>query len=120
MEPQPITLAQVAKRAAEIVDPDNDDPVVGDFELAFEDADEPVTAVDDVESRVASVLADLDPAIANGSLSMAGALAVYLSFRRDELDADPEELIRLATRAEWEGDPPAAVGEWLADRGIEV
>lgn len=120
MEPAPITLSQVVKRAADIVDPDDDDPIIGDFEMRFEDADEPVTALGDVENRVATVLADLDPAIANGSLSMAGALTVYLSYRRDELDAEPEELIRLATRAEWKGNPPEVVEAWLDERGITV
>jgi hypothetical protein len=120
-EPQPIRLSQIVRRAAEIVDPDDDDAVVGDFERVFEDADEPVTGVlDDIETRVGTALAELDPAVANGSLSMAGALTIYLSFRRDELNADDEELIRLATRAEWEGRPPAAVEDWLAARGISV
>ncbi|HWD75799.1 MAG TPA: hypothetical protein VG371_11720 [Solirubrobacteraceae bacterium] len=120
-EPQPIRLSQIVRRAAEIVDPDDDDAVVGDFERVFEDADEPVTGVlDDIETRVGTALAELDPAVANGSLSMAGALTIYLSFRRDELNADDEELIRLATRAEWEGRPPAAVEDWLATRGISV
>jgi hypothetical protein len=120
-EPQPIRLSQIVRRAAEIVDPDDDDAVVGDFERVFEDADEPVTGVlDDIETRVGTALAELDPAVANGSLSMAGALTIYLSFRRDELNADDEELIRLATRAEWEGRPPAAVEDWLAARGISI
>jgi hypothetical protein len=120
-EPPPVTLAQVVRRAAEIVDPDDDDLIIGDFQQAFEDADEPVSGVlDDLQERVGTVLADLDPAVANGSLSMAGALTVYLSFRRDELDGDDAELIRLATRAEWDGRPPATVADWLGDRGISV
>lgn len=119
-EPPPVTLSQVVRRAVEIVDPDDDDQVVGEFELAFEDADEPVSGVDDVAARVATVLSELDPAVTNGSLSMAGAITVYLSFRRDELDADDEELIRLATRAEWEGTPPGPVEDWLAARGIST
>lgn len=120
-EPAPVTLAQIVRRAAEIVDPDDDDPIIGDFERVFEDADEPASAVlDDLEERIGTALADLDPAVANGSLSMAGALTIYLSFRRDALGADDEELIRLATRAEWEGRPPAVVEEWLDDRGIKV
>jgi hypothetical protein len=120
-EPAPVTLAQVVRRAAEIVDPDDDDLIVGDYQQVFEDADEPVAGVlDDLQERVGTVLADLDPAVANGSLSMAGALTIYLSFRRDELDGDDRELIRLATRAEWDGKPPAAVEDWLRDRGIRV
>jgi hypothetical protein len=119
-EPQPITVSDIVKRACEIVDPDDGDAVVGDFELAFEDDDEPVTAVADLENRVATVLADLDPAVASGTLSMLGALTTYLSFRRDELNGDDETLIRLAARAEWSGEPPAVVQEWLAERGVQI
>jgi hypothetical protein len=116
-----VTLAQIVRRAAEIVDPDDDDPIVGDFERVFEDADEPVSGVlDDLEERIGTVLAQLDPAVANGSLSVLGALTVYLGFRRDEVHADGAELIRLATRAEWEGRPPAVVKDWLRDRGISA
>jgi hypothetical protein len=119
-EPTPLTLFQVVRRAVDIVDPDDDDPRAGDFERAFEDDDEPVRALDDVEERVGTVLADLDPAVSSGTLSMAGAITTYLSYRRDEIDADPAQLIRLAARAEWEGDPPNAVAIWLAERGIKI
>jgi hypothetical protein len=118
MEPRPVSLFDVVKRAVDIVDPDDEDAAVGDFEQAFEDDDEPVAGLD-IEERVADVLARLDPAVNNGSLSMAGALTVYLSFRRDELDADPEELIRLAVRAEWSGEPPQAVVDWLDERNLK-
>jgi hypothetical protein len=119
-EPKPVTLADVVRRAAQIVDPDDEDPAVGDFELAFEDADEPVRALDDVEERVAEVLADLDPAVANGSLSMAAAITVYLSYRRDELHGDPAELIRLAARAEWGHELPSVIRDWLDERAITL
>jgi hypothetical protein len=119
-EPTPLTLSEVVRRAAEIVDPDNTDAVVGEFERIFEDADEPVSALDDVQGRVANVLQTLDPAVASGTLSMLGALTTYLSYRRDEVDADDETLLRLATRAEWAGDPPDAVRDWLGDRGVKI
>lgn len=115
-----MSLAQVVRRAAEVVDPDDADAAVGDFEIAFEDADEPVRALDDVEQRVATVLYDLDPAVESGALSMVGAVTTYLSYRRDELHANPDELLRLAARAEWKADPPAVVRDWLDDRGISV
>ena len=118
-EPQPPTVFEVVKRACDVVDPDDVDPVIGDFERAFEDDDEPIRAVDDIEERVGDVLADLDPATNNGALSIAAAIVVYLSYRRDEVDAEPAELARLAARAEWRGDPPEPVVEWLADSGIE-
>lgn len=119
-EPRPVTLSEVVRPAVQIADPDDVDPILGDYELAFEDDDEPVRALDDVEARIATVLADLDPAVENGSLSMAAAITAYLSYRRDELDADPEGLLRLAARAEWEGDPPAAVRSWLDERGVQL
>lgn len=119
-DPRPVSLFDVVKRAAEIVDPDDEDAAVGDFELAFEDADEPISAVGDIESRVATVLADLDPAVNNGSLAIAGALTVYLRYRRDELHAAPSELIRLAVRAEFKHEVPTVVQEWLDDRGITL
>lgn len=119
-EPAPVTLSQIVRRAVEIVDPDDADALLGEYELAFEDADEPVRALDDVESRVATVLASLDPGVESGGLSLAAAVTTYLSYRRDELNADPEELIRLAARAEWEGHPPSAVTQWLAESGIQI
>jgi hypothetical protein len=119
-DPRPVSLFEVVKRASQVVDPDDEDAVVGDFELAFEDADEPVTALDDVEDRVADVLARLDPAVANGSLSMAAAITVYLSYRRDELHAAPEELIRLAARAEFGHELPTVVRDWLDERDISL
>lgn len=119
MDPRPISLFDVVKRAADIVDPDDDDAIVGDFERAFEDDDEPVAGLN-VEERVSDVLSEFDPAVNNGSLAVAGALVVYLSFRRDELHADPRELIRLAARAEWNDAPPEAVVEWLDDHNVTL
>jgi hypothetical protein len=119
-EPPPLTLFEVVRRAVQLIDPDDNDPTAGDFERAFEDDDEPIRGVDDIEDRVAEVLAELDPATNNGSIAMAGALTVYLAYRRDEVHADPAKLLVLATRAEWEGDPPEVVIEWLADRGLKI
>ena len=120
MDPRPVSLAQVVRRAAQIVDPDDEDAVIGDFQQAFEDDDEPVAGIDDVQERVSGVLSELDPAVNNGSLAVAGAVTVYLSFRRDELHEDPRELIRLAARAEWNDAPPEAVVEWLDDHNVTL
>ncbi|HET9720182.1 MAG TPA: hypothetical protein VFP55_08905, partial [Solirubrobacteraceae bacterium] len=105
--------------ASEIVDPDNTDPVVGEFERIFEDADEPVSGLDDLESRVANVLQTLDPAVASGTLSVLGAVTTYLAHRRDEVDAQDAAVLRLAARAEWAGEPPQAVRDWLEARGVK-
>ncbi len=118
--PDPLTLAQAVRRACDLVDPDDEDAIIGDFQRAFEDADEPIRALDDVEERVATVLSELDPAVNNASLSMAAAVTVYLRYRRDEFEMEPAKLLRLAAEAEWEGDPPDIVVDWLADRGIRL
>ena len=60
----------------------------------------------------------LDPEADNPALQMAAAVATYLSFRRDEADEGPEELLRLASRAEFNGNPPAAVANWLEEQGV--
>jgi hypothetical protein len=119
-DPPPLTLAQIVRRAVQVVDPQDEDADVGTFELAFEDADEPARALSDVAERVDGVLHGLDPERESGALQMTGAITTYLSFRRDEANVDPDELLRLAARAEWKGKPPDSAAGWLAARGVEV
>ncbi len=119
-EPQPITLFEVAKRAVEICDPDDHDARLGDLLEQFEDADEPIAAVENIEERVAIAAEGVDVEIDDPAVSMAAATIVYLAFRRDEVHDEPEKILRLAARAEWKGDPPEAVVAWLAERGVEV
>ena len=47
---------------------------------------------------------------------MAAAVAGYLSFKRDQLDVQPEDLLRRAAEAEFEGSPPPEVAGWLSER----
>jgi hypothetical protein len=119
-EPKPITLFDVARRAVEISDPDDSDGSLGDLLAQFEDADEPVTAIQNLEERVAIAVEGVDVEIDDPAVSMAAATILYLAHRRDELDAEPSRILRLAARAEWKGDPPERVLDWLADRGVEV
>jgi hypothetical protein len=51
---------------------------------------------------------------------MAIAVATYLAFRRDEIDQDPQDLLRLAARAEYDGQPPDNVRAWLEAQGVEL
>jgi hypothetical protein len=120
MEPQPITLFEVAKRAIEVSDPADSDDRLDRLLLEFEDADEPVTAIENLEERVAIAVEGVDVEIDDPAVSMAAATILYLARRRDELHDDPDKILRLAARAEWKGDPPEAVRDWLADRGVEV
>jgi len=119
-EPQPVSLAEIVRRAVDACDPSGEETALGDLLLRFEDADQPVTAVGDLESLLADAASDADPEIEDPAVSMAIATALYLAHRRDMLDGDDDDVLRLAARAEWRGDPPAAVLAWLADRGVEV
>ena len=114
--PDPITLSDLVRRAVEAVDPDNDDPAVAEFELRFEDADEPATGFENLEERV-GFGGDDEPAV-----TMAQAIVLYLAHRRDMVEDDPadEELLTLAARAEFQGDPPQPIADWLSDRGVRV
>lgn len=111
---RPTTLAELVRRAVGIVDPDDEDGVVGDFELRFEDADEPVTGIENLEERI-GFGADEDPAVV-----VAQAVVLYLAHRRDQIDGDDDDVISLAVRAEFSGNPPQSVLDWLADRGVRA
>ena len=120
MEPPPITLFDVAKRAVEICDPTDSDPRLDRLLVQFEDADEPVTAIGNLEERVAIDEEGADVDIEDPAVSMAAATILYLTHRRDELGDEPSKILRLAARAEWKGDPPYRVRDLLGQRGIEV
>jgi hypothetical protein len=118
-EPEPVTVSQVVRRAAEIVDPDGADDDVIDLLRRTEDDDVPVTAVEDFDTRMAEVAGMIDPQEEAPAVQVARAVAVYLAFRRDEVTDDPDHILRLAVRAEYHGNPPANVANWLDDVGVE-
>ena len=119
-EPRPVSLFDVVKRAVDICDPDDADPGMGRLLAQFEDEDEPVAAVENLEERVALAVEGVDVEVEDPAVSMAAATILYLAHRRDELHDHPSKILRLAARAEWKGDPPERVRDWLADRGVEV
>jgi hypothetical protein len=119
-EPDPLTLSQVVHRAVTVVDPDGADDDLVELLIRFEDDDEPVSAlVDGIEQRMAEAAGALDPQEDAPALQVAAAVAVYLAHRRDEYDEEPDELVRLAVRAEFDGHPPANVANWLEQAGVE-
>jgi len=120
MNPQTVSLFDVAKRAVDVADPNDRDGNLGDFLAQFEDDDEPVTTVQNLEERVAEAAQAVDPEIEDPAVSMAAATILYLARRRDELHDHPSKILRLAARAEWKGDPPELVVDWLADRGVDL
>ena len=107
-----ITVSDLVRQAAAIVDPRGQDPAVVELADRFGDDDEPVRGVlDDLEERLAWGV-DEDPPIV-----MAQALVLYLAHRLDEVEDDPDDLLRLAARAEFDGAPPERVSEWLEEEG---
>jgi hypothetical protein len=119
-EPQPTTLAQLVHRAAEITDPDGADEDVVQLAQRFEDSDWPVSGIlDGIEQRMAEAAGTIDPQGDSPGLQVATAVAVYLAYRRDEIEDDPEDVLRLAMRAEYDGNPPQNVANWLDQVGVE-
>ena len=119
-EPQPVTLAQLVHRAAEITDPEGADDDVVQLALRFADADWPVSGIlETIEQRMAEAAGTLDPQEDSPGLQVATAVAVYLAHRRDELEEDPAHVLRMAARAEFDGKPPANVANWLQTAGID-
>ena len=119
-EPQPPTLSEVVRRAVEICEPY---ALTGDMErfmLQFEDRDEPISAVADLQAEAFDAVrrgaeGPIDPAV-----TMAAAVTTYLGFRRDALNGSDEEILRLAARSEFDAHPPEDVAAWLQERGVEV
>lgn len=115
------TLAQVANRAVDLVDPDGANDAVADLFEKFEDRDEPVTQIHEtVEQEVAEAVGAVDPDAIDPAVQVAGAVITYLAFRRDELTDERENVLRLAARAEFDGSPPPDVANWLELEGVAL
>jgi hypothetical protein len=120
-EPEPVTLAEAVHRAVVVVDPEGD-AGLEDLLVRFEDDDEPLdsTSAEIAEQRIAEEAAKLDPQAEDPAVQLAAAVATYLAYRRDELDEDPQRLLELAARAEFDAHPPAGVEDLLAERGVQL
>jgi hypothetical protein len=119
-EPRPPTLAEVVNRAVDVVDPDGANDGVAEVQRLLEDRDEPVTAIlGEVDELLAMAAGTVDPQQEDPEVVMTVAVASYLARRRDELDDDPGDILRLAGRAEFDGRPPPVVADWLAAAGAQ-
>jgi hypothetical protein len=119
-EPAEPTLAEVVHRAVEVVDPPGAEDGPTQLLERFEDRDEPVSGVADVDEVLAEGRGAIDPQDEDPFVVMAVAVAVYLAFRRTEIRDAPDELLKLAARAEFDGHPPQHVADWLAERGVHA
>src|SRR3954449_9230316 len=110
-----ISLADLVRRAAAIVDPPGDDAAVEEFAVRHEDADQPVRGMlDGLEERL------LWGADEDAPIVMAQAVTLYLAHRLDEYEDTPERILRLAARSEFDGKPPQNVIAWLEDQGVTL
>jgi hypothetical protein len=114
------TLAEVVQRAAAVVDPEGDSEGASALLERFEDRDEPAVGSPELEQEIAEAKGAIDPQDEDPVATMTAAVATYLTYRRTELDRDPQELLRLAARAEFSGHPPEPVASWLAAQGLEI
>jgi hypothetical protein len=118
-EPHPVTLSQVVHKAVEACE-DSTTESLDELLERFQDDDEPVAGIRDVQERLNEKIGPPELDEGDAPLTMARAVIVYLAHRRDEIDEDPVELLRLAGRAEFHGKPPAHVERWLDEQGIKL
>jgi RES domain-containing protein len=114
------SVADVVRRAVAICDPDGADEVVTDLMLAYEDSDEPVTALEGRDREFFETAERVQGLLPGATVQMAAAVATYLAFRRDEAGDDDADLLRRAARAEFGDNPPGDVALWLQDAGVTV
>ncbi|MEN3282613.1 MAG: hypothetical protein V7607_3753 [Solirubrobacteraceae bacterium] len=110
-------MADVARRAIEICDPDDVDQTLGHLEQQLEDDDEPITAVENLEERLAWALEGADYDAEDPAVAVASAIALYLSAHPGEVESgDGQGITERAVSAQWRGDTPDYVDSWLSGR----
>ena len=95
------SVSDTVRRAVEICDPDDVDQTLGDLEEQFEDDDEPITAVENIDERLAIALEGTDYEGENPAVAVAAAVVRYLSEHPGEVDsgANAENTIKNRLRA---------------------
>jgi hypothetical protein len=119
-EPAPVTISDAVHRAVRVLDPTGNDQNLGELLGRFEDDDQPIGVAAEAGQRIAEGVGALDPQAEDAELQLAAAVATYLCYRKDEVVADGNQLIRLAVRAEYDGAPPEPMKSWLSAAGVEV
>ena len=114
------SVTEVVRRAVAVIDPDGTDELAADFLLAYEDRDEPVTALEGRGREFFETAERVQGSLPGASVQMAAAVATYLAFRRDGLPDDNADVLRLAARAEFGENPPDDISAWLQDAGVAV
>jgi hypothetical protein len=113
------TVSDLVRTAVETVDPQGEDEAIARFYAELEDDDRPVTAVDNLEEHLAmaeDTVVDHD--VSDPGVTLVNAVVLFLASRGGSADYDrnPDELIQLAVRSQWHGNPPEDVRDWLEGR----
>ena len=109
------TVSELVRRAVEVCDPAGEDRELARLQRQLEDDDTPITAVQNLEERLAIAAEGADYDVDNPAVSVATAIVLYLAAHGGKVDddRDPDELIELAVRRQWHGHPPEAVTDWV-------
>lgn len=118
-EPEPITVSEVVHRAVESCE-DGTTESLDELLAKFEDDDRPIASIEDVDEMLDERIGPPEFDDLDAPFTMARAVINYLAFRRDELDVERVELLRLSARAEFDARPPQHVERWLAEQGVSL
>jgi hypothetical protein len=119
-EPPTPNLSDIVDRSADVVDPLGSNDGVAYVVAHYEDRDEPVTALRQLEAELAEVVGRVDPQEEDPAVQMMSAVILHLAHRRDELDAGPARTLEHTARDEYNGQPPEDVAAWLAEQGVTI
>ncbi len=119
-EPEPLSLAEAVHHAALACDPTGKSASAADAMVRFEDRDEPIAGIADLDHHLAEEFGALDPQAEDPVIQMIRATTLYLGFKQVGTTTGHEDLLRLAARAEYAGEPPELVRAWLAERGVSL
>jgi hypothetical protein len=115
-----VTVASLVHRGVALADPDGTDDACTQLLLAFEDDDRPAVGLGGLlREELGSSVGGLDPEHDSGGVSVAAAVAFYLSTKPGG-GSDDDATIREAVRVTWGDDPPEHVSGWLAAQGLEA
>jgi hypothetical protein len=113
------TISEAVREATAIVDPEGTDTAVIGFFESFEDDDRPTTAAEDLRGELLSTVQGIDPEGDDPAAQAAAAAAFWLATNPSQAN-NGDHVLREGVRLTFEGNPPEALAEWLAARGVEL
>jgi hypothetical protein len=113
------TVSEAVRDAVAICDSDGGEEGVTGLLESFEDDDRPATAAEDLLGELLSTARGIDPNGDQPAVAAAAATAAWLATNPAQADAG-DHALREGVRLAFQGQPPEALREWLAARGVEA